>query len=480
MADAEQFSPLEIAENAFLGSVLCANGEKQNEAYSLLEQFDPDSFSTEAGRKVAHALWRLRGKVPEVNSVALIAELGVMGCYAAIDGYNYLLRIIESSMGYAPGHGEDLRKLQAKGRAGRLMKSIHESMSTGHEVNGQLDELRAALAEMKGKAEEPKPPPGYAAADLLTKILPPIDYIIQPIASIGNLTMLQGEPKSGKSCFALYVAISASLGAWCAGRLSCTAPRRVLFITYEDGLLRICTRLKQYVRGLSSTSMPDTLTVYSHETAPILRLETPQGCALLKAMIRQYRAELVVLDTLSHLHGCEENSKKEMQPVLDALKDIARDLRCAILLLHHSGKPNKEQSRSIAYRARGSSAISAAADIIIDWGDRGSTNITPCKLISKDDDSDEFAVVYSPTDDGSIRWELQDAEAAGDAAGNRAKVLHAVQEIHITSPEGVGRRIICDVTGLTYNTVKMHLQTLQDQGELVMIVHGQKKLWFPK
>ena len=324
--------------------------------------------------------------------------------------------------------------------------------------------------------EDVKVADGYSAVDIMAKELPPIDYIIEPIMSIGNLSLIQGEPKGGKSSFALYCAVSAAIGLWTSSRFCVPRPRRTLFMTWEDGLRRAKTRLVQYLGGLGCGA-PENLTLYVHQNCPTIRLETPVGRLILRKVIEKYAAEFVILDTLSHLSGCDENSKKEMQPVMDALKDTARDMNCGILTLHHTGKPGMQEKKSTVYKGRGSSVIAAAPDVILDWGCRGNTNVTPCNIIGKDDDSDCFSVVYTKDDDEHVRWAIEDAEVTGSKAQNTEKVITTLAELQKGFPEGVGQRALVKACGLAQNTVKVHLFELMAKGKVRWKLKGQSKVW---
>jgi hypothetical protein len=76
------------------------------------------------------------------------------------------------------------------------------------------------------------------------------------------------------------------------------------------------------------------------------------------------RVGLIILDPLVSLHQASENINEEMRAVFDCLADIAKDANCAILVLCHTGKPDKKSSEGFAgdaYAIRGASAQPDAA-----------------------------------------------------------------------------------------------------------------------
>lgn len=323
-------------------------------------------------------------------------------------------------------------------------------------------------------------PEGIPGPDLLLKEMPPIEYAIEPLFSLGNLCMVQGEPKLGKSAITYYAAILAACGVNIHDRWKIEKPRRVLFLSWEDGTRRLKNRLLEYITGLGLTDCPPNLIVYPHGIAPRIRLDRVKGQEMLEGLVKHHKAELVVLDTLSHLHGGDENAKKDMQPVMDALKNVAKDNNCAIVILHHTGKqPANGPQKSTVYRSRGSGVIAAAADIIIDLGERNE-NVTPCKLISKDDDGDEFEIHYMADPDKDahcVKWAIGEVQAVNVNAKDIQKILSAVKEMTITEPRGINRNTISAATGLSYNTVKRKTNDMVKMKMLKETKEGGERLY---
>jgi KaiC/GvpD/RAD55 family RecA-like ATPase len=323
-------------------------------------------------------------------------------------------------------------------------------------------------------------PLAESADELLAADLPPPDYVINPIAIRSNLTLIQGEPKAGKSVITLYLAACAALGIWTAGRWNVPRQIRTLYITWEDGRRRIQKRLRQFLIGMGEPFKPiksiPNLFFYSKSKgkfkAPRIRLEEPAGRALLKKLILGHGAEFVVLDTLSHMTGVDENSKKDMQPVVDALTDIVEETDCAIAFNHHTGKEGK---KSTTYRSRGTSVIPAAADVILDLGNRGKTNTTPCRLISREDDPDSFLLEYLPEGEDLIRFKLVDEkddseEGKEEKYAVRKKIIENLSTLCANAPLAVSRGQVAKACEIPTNTATRHLEQMVEECSI------QKKL----
>lgn len=414
------------------------------------------------------------GAAPERSLPQLLPKIVAEG-----QGRNSMLTSLAGSLRRRGMEPDEIREMLDVANATRCapplgegeIRSIAESI--GRYAPGEVPATRSAQAA-HSVPEEPRrediivmTPPVTAKA-LIAQELPEIDYALWPLLSSGSTTLLQGEPKGGKSCFALYCAISTAIGLWTSERWIVQRPRKTLFVTWEDGARRVKTRLTQYLAGMGIVDdAPENLLIYSHVDAPEIRLETLAGRARLRWLVETHGAEVVVLDTLSYLHAVAENEKEAMQPVMDAIKAAARDFHAAIMFVHHVAKAGGQDKRSVVYRSRGSSVIPASADVILDWGQRVD-DTTLCHLVSKDDDADEFNICYKPNPGkATVEWRLEDAEANSRKHATRLEVLAAVLEYCKTSTEGITRaQASAIMPKLEHRTIRYHLDRLAQDGSL--------------
>jgi hypothetical protein len=214
--------------------------------------------------------------------------------------------------------------------------------------------------------------------------------------------------------------------------------------------------------------------------APRIRLETPEGRHLLQKLIQAHKAELVVLDTLSHLKAIDENAVEKMQPVMDALTDICEETDCAIAFNHHTGKEGKANKKSTTYRSRGSSVIPAAADVILSMGDRGKTHQTPCEMISREDDNDGFVLEYLPEGEEIVRFKLVEEveEDETEKYGAQKKMIEALSKLVQPGSQGANHAEIAKESGLPLTTVRRTCRRLVDEGlilrKLTTLKHGKE------
>lgn len=304
-----------------------------------------------------------------------------------------------------------------------------------------------------------------------------VEYIIEPLCPVATLTLIQGMPKSGKSTFSLWMALCASIGLPPGEMFKIAKPRKVLLVEFEDNPILVAKRASRYLSGAGwdGYEIPETFSLCD---SPTLWLETKKYEDLLTSEIQAKGYELVIIDTLSYVHNMDdENASAQMKMVMAALKRIVKATNCSIVMIHHSGK-GKQNGSAVNEKARGSSAISAAADVIVDWGDRQGTDTTPVQVISKYDDAFDLSVEYKRTQEG-IQWVITKGESTkGDDSND--KILSCVRELLLTSPTGISGVSVfkaLEQQGFKKSNVYYHLGKLSSSGKLMATTKGRETIY---
>ena len=183
----------------------------------------------------------------------------------------------------------------------------------------------------------------------------PLRWLLADLFLVGGAGILGGAPKTGKSFFALELAVAVASATAAAGRFAVTAPGRVLLCAAEDPPAVVVQRLAALAAGRapSLAALPVEVIV-----EPGVRL--PDGLDRLAATVARVTPRLLILDPLIRLHRADENSAAEMAVILDGLRTLARATACAILLVHHT---RKAPAGGIAgHGLRGSSDLHAFGD----------------------------------------------------------------------------------------------------------------------
>lgn len=174
--------------------------------------------------------------------------------------------------------------------------------------------------------------------------VPPRVATIAGLLAPGDLALLTGAAKSGKSTLAAGLAAAVSRGVPFLGRE--TVQGAAFYIAAER-----CAGMARRLRAAGA----DDRAAFVAEWAPDLLQDA-------RKIIREIEAAntapaLIVFDTLARcIAGADENSAKDMGRVIAALAAIQRAFpSAATVVIHHTGKTGAT--------ARGSSALVAGADM---------------------------------------------------------------------------------------------------------------------
>lgn len=180
----------------------------------------------------------------------------------------------------------------------------------------------------------------------------PQPWLIEGLIADESLNILGGVQKAGKSWLALQMAQAVGSGDEFLGRT--TQFGEVIYLALEDGARRLQDRLRKQRAPLG-------LPIIWYTRFP--KLDDGNGMALLTELVAR-RPRLLVVDTLAAVKSgrVDEQSSGPMADLFNALRMMAQHYAVAILVVHHHGKT---VSGDPAHDLRGSSAIGAAADILL-------------------------------------------------------------------------------------------------------------------
>jgi hypothetical protein len=221
-----------------------------------------------------------------------------------------------------------------------------------------LDEL-VTLAAEQDEATPPPPLEPFDALDLDAFLgSPPAEpeWEWRGWYARGDVVLAAGDPGVGKSLVALAGSVTAALGG---GELlgEPIAARRVLFFDLESPEDVAYARL--YAFGLRGRT--DGFE-YVHRPAYFNLLDA-ECLARLRSSIAAASAGLVVIDSLRRAApGLDENDSRQVSILLTALRDIAAELGCTILVIHHPRKPVGDAKVEALYAARGSGDLIGSVD----------------------------------------------------------------------------------------------------------------------
>lgn len=181
---------------------------------------------------------------------------------------------------------------------------------------------------------------------------PKLTWIIKKIIPRAELLVIFGEPGCGKSFLAMDMALSIARGLdWNGNR---TKQGKVVYCCAEDSN-GLSQRMRAYEEknGLKISDF-DNITIIP--VSPNF-LEDTDNEMLIQLI---GNADLIVFDTFARITtGADENSGKDMGPILMRLQKLHAATGAMIGLVHHSGKDTARGSR-------GWSGLKGAADTEIE------------------------------------------------------------------------------------------------------------------
>jgi archaellum biogenesis ATPase FlaH len=198
-----------------------------------------------------------------------------------------------------------------------------------------------------------------------------VSWLWEPYIAVGKLTVLEGDPESGKTFLALEVAAAVTKGrvlpAFGSLEQKPVDPASVLFLTGEDDLAD--TIAPRFRRALGDAAR---FFVIKGVVRSVNGKDTELGItlsdvALLDEAMKTYRPALMIVDPFQAFLGgkVDFHRANEVRPILDGLRKLAEKYGCAIILIRHLSKAAQNK---VAYQGMGSVDITAAARTVLRAG----------------------------------------------------------------------------------------------------------------
>ncbi|MDD1016948.1 helicase RepA family protein [Pseudomonas rubra] len=196
---------------------------------------------------------------------------------------------------------------------------------------------------------------------------PALDYVFGSFVA-GTVGAFVAPGGTGKSFWALQTAIAVACHVP-EGNLAGIAPPSngpVLYLALEDSEQVLAHRIHAIGRCIRKRSKyPDDAAEALDAIAANLMIEPMMGKRLdvmtdkgMEAVLKLQEApRLIVLDTVSRIHGLDENSNRDMSLLISRLEELATKSGAAVLLIHHVSKASRRDGQLDQYSSRGASAL---------------------------------------------------------------------------------------------------------------------------
>lgn len=209
------------------------------------------------------------------------------------------------------------------------------------------------------------------------KNMPPPQWLLLNLLTVGSFAVLYGPSGLGKSFLAIDFALSIASNA--TGLIEPGASGLVVYIAAEGrGGLR--SRVEAWERTYCECGeiwfLPEAVNF-------LVDLDSKRLLLAIKNLASPPR--LVVVDTMARcMLGGDENSSEAVGRLVAKLDDLRREFGCTVLLVHHGTKTDEQVER-------GSSALRGAADTMICLSGAVQSLQLTCE---KQKDAAEFDPIY--------------------------------------------------------------------------------------
>ena len=259
--------------------------------------------------------------------------------------------------------------------------------------------------------------------DLLAAEFPEQKWIVQDFVPEASLVLLGGKKKLGKSWLALQLAQAVAYGAPFLQHP--TIQGSVMYFCLEDGERRLAGRLKKQnaIRGLP----------IHYITGGFKPLDRG-GLSELRALIVASNPCLVIIDTLAAAKTgqMDEDAAGDMGDLANALRELAQELKTAIVVVAHHGKRSYGDP---GHDLRGSSALAAAADVNLGLYKTENGHL----LKGEGRDIEEFELRISFDAAYTWCWQLVGDARQSAKEENEAEVLAALETLGEADAATVGK-----------------------------------------
>lgn len=360
------------------------------EQFEDMRVIHPVWFAEPAHQRV----WEAISQLDHISPPAVVQSLHDrnQGDLAAIvhNGTNAASGVPSGQIGYFTGKVQEAHYRREVHRLGVKLSEMASSTSDDLSeavatVEAYLDRIKACHADEKTGLQ--------SALDMLENEPPTPDQIVHDFWDACDKLAIIAAPKMRKSFFLLQLLIALATGASFTG-LKATKARKVLLVNLEIRAVHLWRRLRRMARRLGADMglLGANLTIINVRDRKGAKIDMDE----VRRIAIKIGAEVIVFDPLYKLHQGDENTAKDMKPIMAEFDVLAEATGAGIAYVHHDGK-GVAGDRNIRDRGAGSNTMSRDYD---------------ASIVLSQHRTEEGALVveymtrnYAPRDAGVIRWD---------------------------------------------------------------------------
>lgn len=215
-----------------------------------------------------------------------------------------------------------------------------------HEPNIQIDESQALSIDDFLKDQEK------------------VDWIVPGLIAKRSIGFVVGLPETGKTWMMIDLAIEVARGGKWLGKMP-VEKAKVLFIDQERFKGETQRRFKAVISAKELHL--STLKNLYIRCGTTIRIDLQHSFDAFKKEVAELKPDLIIVDSFVTFHTREENNRKDIQEVLERVKELRNEFGCTFLFIHHENKNafDKEAGEPSISQMAGSIAIPAVAETVL-------------------------------------------------------------------------------------------------------------------
>lgn len=340
------------AERALLGAVLLDNKILKQ----ISDELSLEDFFLQQNRLICKFMIALVNAGSSIDLVTLIDELMRQSSLEAAGGAGYVASLtdgvpkISNIKDYIEILKRDSVRRQLIYECNRLEQMAFEENATPDDLLNEWDLF--AKRPRGGK----NPAVHLNARALMTLDLPPAEFVIEPLLTVGGTGMVYAKPGAGKSFIMMELAVRLALGEADFFGWPITRGFKVLYVFGEMHGAMIKERAIQIAKGHNLYSNDERLELIQGRLGMLckdfqrLKGSTPEQMAwrpkissardrkIIEDTVFAGGYELLILDNISTLWPASEEGESDMAAVLEDWFIDLNQRGITIIFVHHAGK----------------------------------------------------------------------------------------------------------------------------------------------
>lgn len=190
-----------------------------------------------------------------------------------------------------------------------------------------------------------------------------VEWICEGMIAKKSIGFIVGLPETGKTWMMIDLAVQCAKGDGLWLNKYPVKKQKVLFIDQERFRGETQRRFKCVLAASDWSGSTDNLYIKSGTT---IRLNLQHSFDAFRKELAEIKPDIVIVDSFATFHQAEENNRKDIQAVLERVKELRNEFGCTFLFIHHESKMayDKEGGDPSIAQMAGSIAIPAAAETV--------------------------------------------------------------------------------------------------------------------